>query len=761
MALPYIKPGVTISENTSPQLTPVLLDPNVIGIVGPGRGYEEHVETFVLADDAPVTLSASNPDPATIVVRDASDVTLAPFTKSVYQGSPNINVLADYDVDTSDLLTTGQVSIARSMQTAIANGEEVVAYYETGAGSSQSDGHTVLATLTDLDSYLFTVGAVATLIGGSIKVAREGELVAAADYTVAGAGGATPTIVWVNTSTRASKFQTVYVDYSLWVGTFTVTIANPAVFTKNGHGYVIGDEVKFTTTGALPTGLVAGTSYYVIAAGLTSNAFEVSATPGGSAVVTSGSQSGTHTVTLQNRPTAFIDQPVQFNNVSVVGLPPSADNVVVKTAPGLGQNSANAQTYTKSTTEEADYTVTGTLDQTRIRRSQGSTTIGGLNDKLTVRVSYQATPADYYLPTRCFSQADVEDKFGAAFGSDGAVLNPLALGTLFAFTNGATQVVAQALFGGSLDAPVGPTGALADWDISLERLRSVQDISILVPIVSSGDLATSPSDNLSLQVFQAVQTHIRYMQAQENQFILGIFGEDGTTGGLATPATLQAHAEGLGQGINSESVMLLAPSSFTYANPVTGVNADIGGQYVAAGVAGLAARYPVQMPLTRKRINGLSSLKLVRTETQKDQDAQSGLAVVENKRGRIQVRHSITTNQDTRAQQEFSVVRAKYWMMKNLVEALDTQAVGQLILDAASNFLVQVLVSAELELLIQQGAIVEYDDVQVRTDPSDPTVLLVRFTYRPAYPLNRVVITFSISAEQGVSFDQSTTTQGF
>jgi hypothetical protein len=82
-------------------------------------------------------------------------------------------------------------------------------------------------------------------------------------------------------------------------GTFTVTIASPAVFSKTGHGLSIGDTVTFSTTGALPTGLTAGTTYYVISGGLTANAFEVSATLGGSAVNTTGSQSGTHTVTAE------------------------------------------------------------------------------------------------------------------------------------------------------------------------------------------------------------------------------------------------------------------------------------------------------------------------------------------------------------------------------------------------------------------------------------------------------------------------------
>jgi len=83
-------------------------------------------------------------------------------------------------------------------------------------------------------------------------------------------------------------------------GDFTVTIASPAVFTLNKHGLVAGKPIRFTTDGALPTGLSVGTTYYVIASGLTADNFEVSTTFGGSAVNTSGSQSGTHTAREAN-----------------------------------------------------------------------------------------------------------------------------------------------------------------------------------------------------------------------------------------------------------------------------------------------------------------------------------------------------------------------------------------------------------------------------------------------------------------------------
>lgn len=80
--------------------------------------------------------------------------------------------------------------------------------------------------------------------------------------------------------------------------TVTITIASPGVVTWNSHPLVIGDVVSFETTGALPTNLAVGTNYYVITAGFAANTFQVSATPGGAAVNTAGSQSGVQTCRL-------------------------------------------------------------------------------------------------------------------------------------------------------------------------------------------------------------------------------------------------------------------------------------------------------------------------------------------------------------------------------------------------------------------------------------------------------------------------------
>lgn len=74
----------------------------------------------------------------------------------------------------------------------------------------------------------------------------------------------------------------------------TVSIASPGVVTLAGHGFAADTAVILTTTGALPTGLTAGTIYYV--RNPATDTFELSATVGGASINTTGSQSGTHEV---------------------------------------------------------------------------------------------------------------------------------------------------------------------------------------------------------------------------------------------------------------------------------------------------------------------------------------------------------------------------------------------------------------------------------------------------------------------------------
>lgn len=125
--------------------------------------------------------------------------------------------------------------------------------------------------------------------------------------------------VFAATSNRIFKQNNTdftWVPVSKVAALTSITNASPAVFTKAGHGLAAGDALVLSTSSALPTGLVVGTVYYVISAGLTADEFEVSTTPGGSAVNTTGAGAGTHSMTYfyTAAPTGDQWQFAQFNN---------------------------------------------------------------------------------------------------------------------------------------------------------------------------------------------------------------------------------------------------------------------------------------------------------------------------------------------------------------------------------------------------------------------------------------------------------------
>jgi hypothetical protein len=91
-------------------------------------------------------------------------------------------------------------------------------------------------------------------------------------------------------------------------GTVTLTIASPCVITLS-NVLAEGTAIKLATTGALPTGLTAGTTYYLINVdGVTAN---LSTSITGAAINTSGSQSGTQSIST------LVDVPLMQYNMLV------------------------------------------------------------------------------------------------------------------------------------------------------------------------------------------------------------------------------------------------------------------------------------------------------------------------------------------------------------------------------------------------------------------------------------------------------------
>jgi hypothetical protein len=109
--------------------------------------------------------------------------------------------------------------------------------------------------------------------------------------------------------------------------TVTITIATPGVITWFDSELVTGTPVIFSTTGALPTGITAGTTYYVVKISIhtfqiaTSLNNAIAATP--VVVATSGTQSGTHTARR-----GAMAQTLSVQNASGTADFPGADLVI-------------------------------------------------------------------------------------------------------------------------------------------------------------------------------------------------------------------------------------------------------------------------------------------------------------------------------------------------------------------------------------------------------------------------------------------------
>jgi hypothetical protein len=378
-------------------------------------------------------------------------------------------------------------------------------------------------------------------------------------------------------------------------------------------------------------------------------------------------------------------------------------------------------------------------------------------DGNTVYVTYKYTPANYFAPVLLSGMSEIEERFGAPYTTTGKVINsPLSYAAAIAFENGAQELILQPLFYSDSGVKQQPNATqiatAATWSNVFTELRTLTSINLLVPVI--GQSMASVSDAVQLQVIEAAQDHVQFMKG-EQQYITLIAGEDSSTSNtVAQAATLRSHATTLAGrygGGTAEDTVLISPAKFYRASSAAeGTQVEIGGQYVAAALAGILASGPISRALTRKSISSFTQIGELRTLAEKNADAAAGLLVVEQKGGIIQVRHGITINTTGgAAKREISVVRAKAAVVESLRETLETQVVGNVIADGEAPLIVRSVCIGVLEELRLGEDIVAYSDVQAATASFDPTVIEVRFSYRPAFPVNYIKINFSLNLTNG------------
>jgi hypothetical protein len=345
----------------------------------------------------------------------------------------------------------------------------------------------------------------------------------------------------------------------------------------------------------------------------------------------------------------------------------------------------------------------------------------GISSGGTVVVSYEYTDQYYYEPTLLDDYDTLVDKYGAAYDDNGNISSTLSFAARLMFLNGASEVVAVAA----------KSSSLIELEAALGRLETNQNVRIVYMADGTAAAATS------------LAAHVQKMNNQ-GFYRFAVAGRDGVTASVTEDTLRQAAA-----GINHEGVRLVSPTNLKMQNPVTGADLYVGGQYLAAAVAGMYAARDVHIPLTRKSVAGFLDIKDARTASNAALDSASGLLVVENMGGTLRVRHDLTTAVGSVNSREASVVRAKYEMAHRLRNTLDRSIIGTVAPTNRAPLHVEGAVSSVLEQLMLEQIITGYADLKARVLESDPTTVEVRYQYTPSYPINNILVLFTINTTTG------------
>lgn len=346
-----------------------------------------------------------------------------------------------------------------------------------------------------------------------------------------------------------------------------------------------------------------------------------------------------------------------------------------------------------------------------------------LADATSVDVFFKKTDEEKFLPTLMDRMDMVTEKYGAAFTSTGSVNSKLSLAAQMAFANGAQQLVMVQV----------DTANDTDWSDALDLLARETGVTVVVPLTNSTSI---------LQSFAASNNVLASQSILRRAFV----GYDGVNQTLTSNAFTTA-----AQGFFDERITVVAPGRFTVATGrATNQTADVPGYFAAAALAGLHSSLAPQEPLTRKQVYGISAIPNQDSLTNIINMQAKGVTVLyQDRLGRIVVKHGLTTNTLNLYTKEISIVTARDRLQSFIQDTLDAgNLIGSAMTSRTPN-LVLAAVSGSLETAMMQGLIHDYADVMYRIPDSNPTVVEIRFMYKPTLPLNYIYVQFTIDTATG------------
>ena len=398
--------------------------------------------------------------------------------------------------------------------------------------------------------------------------------------------------------------------------------------------------------------------------------------------------------------------------------------------------------------DDSSNTVPGKRDDVYVLkrvRASGTT----IEEGDVVQVSYRYTDPEYYQVWSLYDYDDVRDIYGEPFDAAGNIQSEITLAAKFAFMNGASTVLTCAVDRESVypasSSNAGQTKSIADqYQDALDKLSDEDQIAVIVPATGNAEFC-----------HDQIKQHVNLQSANryERRAIIGI---DGSTTRIPSSSRVE-----FAETLSERRVALISPSQFLYYAPELSRQITLGGQFMAAAVAGRSVSQIAAMPLTRKTISGFigPATEDVGREGEKNNETQNGLMVIERtRRNQVQVRHGVTTDPTDMLTREWSIIGQQDVMVYRVRDYLDADGlIGMPIYDTT---LIQVKASAESALvsLVRDYIIVGYQNLKVRQIATLPDVIEVRYEWKPAYPLNYIVVRYSVAVMTGdVTVSEATT----
>jgi hypothetical protein len=252
---------------------------------------EFNSSTFTLTYKGFITLSG------TTVAGNKTARSMRPFVYKHSTGTVSTSGSSTTITGSSTQFTTDRIAVGARIGFGTTDPTAVTTWYEISAIAS--DTSLTISAPVDLAGgtpYIIEEIRIAVACTNATFVNGGVHLIKGLNYGAFTVGGTTIIEATTTDNIRASYLLTDKVG-GLSTATATVTYSGTAnILSLSGHGLNVGDPVMFTTTGTLPTGLSASTTYYVISTNLGANQFSVSTTLNGSIVTFSTAGSGTHTV---------------------------------------------------------------------------------------------------------------------------------------------------------------------------------------------------------------------------------------------------------------------------------------------------------------------------------------------------------------------------------------------------------------------------------------------------------------------------------